>query len=210
MTFKPTDPVTSLAALREIIPDPVSVRVRNKDMTFLNGLARAFIALSPLAVLATRAPDGSVATSPRGDAPGFAKVHDERTLFLPDRLGNHRLDSFRNILANPDIGLLFMVPGHTETLRIAGTAQILRDADIREALAHNGRVPDLALAVTVGTVFMHCSKAFVRSALWKPATWPGRGSAPTLAQWAAEAVPSDLDAGQIQDMHDRDAATRLY
>lgn len=210
MTFVPQHPVTSLKALREIIPDPTSIRVQNKDMDHLNHLARAFIGLSPFAVLSTRGPDGAIATSPRGDAPGFVKVHDDRTVFLPDRLGNHRLDSFENILANPDVGLLFIVPGHTETLRVAGQARILRDLDVLERLAHNGRPPDLALAITVERVFMHCSKAFFRSALWKPDTWPARRTAPTLAQWAAEAAPSELNLEQIQAMHDADARDRLY
>lgn len=210
MTFTPKDPITNSAALREIIPEPSSIRVLNKDMTYLNGLARSFIGLSPFAVLSTRELGGAIATSPRGDAPGLVKVYDNKTLLVADRLGNQRLDSFENILRNPDIGLLFLVPGHTETLRVAGTAHILRDVDIREELAHNGRVPDLALAVTVERVFMHCSKAFVRSALWRPETWPERRTAPTLAQWAAEAAPSELNLQQIQDMHDEDAATRLY
>jgi len=210
MTFIPENPVTSIEALREIIPEPTSIRVLNKDMTRLNDLARTFIALSPFAVLSTREPCGAIATSPRGDSPGFVKVYDAHTLFLPDRLGNHRLDSFENILRNPDVGLLFLVPGHTETLRVAGTAQILRDRDIRESLAHNGRVPDLALSISVIRVFMHCSKAFVRSGLWRMEAWPERRAAPTLAQWAAEAAPSELDLRQIQAMHDEDARTRLY
>ncbi|MBY6092697.1 MSMEG_1061 family FMN-dependent PPOX-type flavoprotein [Maritimibacter alkaliphilus] len=210
MSFTPHSPVTSLEALREIIPEPTSIRVLHKDMDHLHALARSFIGLSPFAVLSTRAPGGAIATSPRGDAPGFVKVHDDRTLFLPDLLGNHRLDSFENILANPDIGLLFFVPGHAETLRVAGEAQILRDADVLEQLAHNIRKPDLALAITVRRVFMHCSKAFVRSALWRSETWPERRAAPTLAQWAAEAAPSELNLAQIQQMHDEDARDRLY
>lgn len=210
MTFLPKHPVTSLKALREIIPSPTSIRVLNKDMDHLNHLARAFIGLSPFAVLSTCGSDGAIATSPRGDAPGFTKIHDDRTLFLPDRLGNHRLDSFENILANPNVGLLFIVPGHTETLRVTGQAQILRDPEVLELLAYNGRLPDLALAISVSRVFMHCSKAFVRSALWNTETWPARRSAPTLAQWAAEAAPSELNLEQIQAMHDADAKERLY
>ncbi|MBT9382328.1 pyridoxamine 5'-phosphate oxidase family protein [Pseudooceanicola sp. CBS1P-1] len=210
MTFTPKSPVTSRAALRAILPEPTSVRVLHKDMSRLNALARDFIALSPFAVLSTRGADGSIATSPRGDAAGFVRVADDHTLLLPDRLGNQRLDSFENILRHPEVGLLFLIPGHTETLRVSGRAQILRDEDIRAALAHNGRLPDLALAITVERVFMHCSKAFVRSALWRSETWPARRSAPTLAQWAAEAAPSELNLTQIQEMHDEDARTRLY
>ncbi|WP_138468905.1 MSMEG_1061 family FMN-dependent PPOX-type flavoprotein [Poseidonocella sp. HB161398] len=210
MSFRPDETITSHARLREIIPDQTSVRVTGKDRDRLTGLAREFIALSPFLILATSGRTGQVAVSPRGDRPGFAEVFDDRTLLIPDRLGNQRLDSFENVLSDPRVGLIFLVPGHPETLRIAGTAVIARDRAAQERLAHNGRRPDLILAVRVEQVFMHCAKAFTRARLWQSGTWPARRSAPSLAQWVAEAVPSELTVAEIQEIHDEDAETRLY
>ncbi|WP_172331528.1 MSMEG_1061 family FMN-dependent PPOX-type flavoprotein [Mangrovicoccus sp. HB161399] len=210
MTFRPEETVRTRARLREIIPEQDSVRVLQKDLDRLNRVARDFIALSPFLVLATSGRRGRVSVSPRGDRPGFVEVHDDRTLLIPDRLGNQRLDCFENILDDPRVGLIFLVPGHPETLRISGTAAIVRDSAAQARLAHGGREPALILAVRAEQVFMHCAKAFLRSRLWQAETWPARRTAPSLAQWVSEAVPSELTEAEIQEIHDEDAATRLY
>lgn len=210
MAFAPEETITTQERLRELIPRQESLRVIQKDLTEINDVAKAFILLSPFAILATKGERGLVSVSPRGDLPGFVEVYDSKTLLLPDRLGNQRVDSFENILRDGAVGLIFVVPGHPETLRVSGTARIVRDSAVQKRLAHKGREPDLTLAIEVEQVFMHCSKAFVRSALWRVETWPERRSAPTLADWVAAAVPGDLSVQDIQSIHDDDARTRLY
>lgn len=203
------EPVISETQLREIIP----VRPTNsakKDSDRLNDVARAFLALCPFMVMSTAGREGRHAVSPKGDPAGFVHVHDERTLIIPDRLGNHRLDSFLNLLTDPRVGLIFMIPGHTETLRVAGTGQIARDESLRAPFAVNGRPPDLVLVVHVEQVFMHCSKALVRSRLWVSETWPERRAPPTLAEWVKSTVETDETLEQVQGNHDRDRETRLY
>lgn len=161
-------------------------------------------------VISSAGANGAHDISPKGDAPGFVTVHDDKTLIIPDRLGNHRLDTFENLLVDPRVGLFFIIPGHTETLRIAGTAQIARDRDLREPFVIRGRLPELVLVVMVEQVFMHCSKSLVRAKLWSPETWEHTEDAPSLAQWVKSAVETDETLEQIQDVHDRDRETRLY
>jgi hypothetical protein len=154
--------------------------------------------------------DGRHDVSPKGDVPGFVSVHDEKTLVIPDRLGNHRLDTFENLLRNPSLGLFFLIPGHTETLRIAGTGKIARDETLRRPFAVNSRLPELVLVVTVEQAFMHCSKSIVRSKLWSPDSWQHANGAPTLAQWVKSTVETDETLAEVQTVHDHDRTTRLY
>jgi uncharacterized protein len=118
-------------------------------------------------VVATTGRTGHLDLSPKGDPPGFVRVLDEQTLALPDRAGNRRVDSLRNILENPSVGLIFLVPGEGETLRVGGKAAVVRDRGLRESMALNDRVPELALVITVERVFFHCGKCIVRSKLWE-------------------------------------------
>ena len=210
MPFTPEETITSVERLRELLPKFASKNVSDKDMDHISDVACRFIEMSPFVLLATKGADGRVAISPRGDPAGFVEVYDQKTLILPDRLGNHRLDSFENILSDPAVGLIFIIPGHTETLRVSGLAQIVRDPQIQARHAVNGREPALATVIEVEQVFMHCSKAFVRSSLWKSDTWAERRTAPTLATWVKSAVPSDYTVDDLQDIHDDDATTRLY
>lgn len=210
MSDRWTDTITTPAQLRAAVPKTTSDLILNKDLDHLNDLARRFIALSPLVVISTQGADGQHDISPRGDPAGFVHVADDKTLLLPDRPGNTRLDGMENILHNPAVGLLFMVPGHPDTLRIAGTAQIIRDAAAQKRLSIQGRAPTLILAITVAQVFLHCSKAFVRSALWQPDTWPPRRSAPSLADWTAATTGTDKSTDDIQEIHDNAVANRLY
>lgn len=156
--------------LRAIVGDPVP-RVANKARPVLDELDRDWLAASPMCLVATAAADGTCDVSPRGDPPGFAHVLDDRTIAIPDRPGNRRVDGFLNVLENPQVGLIFLVPGRGDTLRINGRATLVADAPFFDEMVVGGHRPRLALVVELTEVFYHCSKAFLRSALWKPQTW---------------------------------------
>lgn len=151
-----------------------------KCQDHLDKHAREFIRRSPFLCIGTQSPDGMADVSPRGDPCGFVKVLDDQTLLIPDRPGNNRLDTQSNILANPAVGLLFMVPGFDDTLRINGTAQITRDPELLAVLAVNERQPTVAIVIAVKEVFLHCAKAFRRSKLWDPAALQDRHEMPSL------------------------------
>ena len=188
---------------------PVSPLAEKKQLDRLDPHCRAFIALSPFLVLATADGNGGVDASPRGDAPGFVKVIDDFTLLLPDRPGNRRVDSFRNIVANPGIGLLFFVPGIDETVRINGIAKIITDATLLADVPAMGKTPATGLLVTVTEAFYHCAKALIRSHLWDPATRIERNTFPTLGKIIADQThgvrAEDADAS-IADAY----RTKLY
>ena len=143
---------------------------------------RDFIARSPFLCLGTQNADGTADVSPRGDAPGFTRIIDDTTLVIPDRPGNNRLDSLTNILSNPSVGLLFIVPGFDDTLRVNGQATLNRNPDLLATMAVSGRAPKLAIIVRVSEAFMHCAKAFRRSGLWDPAARQDRSEMPSLAR----------------------------
>jgi PPOX class probable FMN-dependent enzyme len=168
--------------LRELLPTEGFVNTFLKVSDRLNDVARSFISHAPLVIVATKASEGLVDISPMGDPAGFVEVYDDKTLIIPDRLGNHRVDGFQNLLEDANVALLFIVPGHGDTLRIAGKARVVRDAAISKRHAINGKEPLLALVIDVEEAFMHCSKSFIRSRLWHPDHWPERKSAPTLAE----------------------------
>jgi uncharacterized protein len=171
--------------LRALVGDS-SPAVAAKLGTTLDEHAREFIARSPFLVLATSDRDGRGDVSPKGDEPGFVAVEDDRTLLIPDRTGNKLVFGLQNILTNPRVGILFMVPGTGETLRVNGAAELTRDPAILERLAARGKPALLAIRVTVEECFFHCAKAFLRARLWKPDTWTplqvsfGRMLAPRL------------------------------
>ncbi|MBA0050579.1 pyridoxamine 5'-phosphate oxidase family protein [Streptomyces sp. AJS327] len=165
-----TEEVTSEAELRELMGEPRR-HAALKTRTVLHTLDREWLARSPLCLIATSAADGSCDVSPKGDPPGFTAVLDEHTLAIPERPGNKRMDGFRNILSNPRVGLIYLVPGRGDTLRINGSARIVREAPFLDQLVVRGHRPRLALLVRVEEVFFHCSKAFLRSDTWKPESW---------------------------------------
>jgi len=146
--------------------------VRQKIFDHVDEYAAAFIARSPLLLLATSDRQGRLDVSPKGDAPGFVTLEDENTLLLPERPGNKLAFGFRNILENPRVGMVFLVPGTTETLRANGRAELTRDPALLERMAARGKPALLVTRITVEECFFHCGKAFIRSGLWKPETWP--------------------------------------
>ena len=173
--------ITSPERLRELNKHP-SHLVSNKQIDHLDDICRRFIAASPFVVIASRGRDGRLDVSPKGDPAGFVKVLDDKTLAIPDRLGNNRLDTFENLLSCPDVGLIFIIPGNGDTLRVSGKGQIVRDGALQDSLAVNGKPPNLAMVITVEEAFLHCPKCIIRSRLWKPDQWPDLSDVPTLAE----------------------------
>ena len=153
-----------------------------KELPALDGHARSFIGRSPFVLIGSCDAEGNADVTPKGDKPGFSAVLDGNTIAIPDRPGNNRLDTFENIVVNPAVGLLFLIPGMNETLRVNGTGRLTTDLALREQLAVDGKLPITVLVVKVRGCFMHCAKAFMRSGLWKPDGWPDRSKLPTLGE----------------------------
>lgn len=185
--------------LREIVGEP-SGRTVVKNIARIDEHARTLIEHSPLVLLATSAPDGTCDVSPRGDPAGSVLILDDHTLVLADRPGNKLVDGFENLMDNPHAGLLFVIPGMNETLRVNGRTTVVSDAPFFDELIVKGKRPKLAIMIHVEDLYLHCAKAFLRSALWNPATWPDRESLPTLGrilkdQLQTEQSADELDAG---------------
>lgn len=177
--LKPEFLVKDEEDLRSMFPATHPLAVK-KCQNHLDKHAIDFVARSPFLCIGTQTPDGLADVSPRGDPCGFVKVLDDKTLLIPDRPGNNRLDTQSNILANPAVGLLFMIPGFDDTMRVNGTAKISRDPDLLALLAVNDRMPTVAIVVTIKEVFIHCAKAFRRAKLWDPGQRQERSEMPSL------------------------------
>ena len=182
--------VTTVAQLQELYETPHSVSLR-KEIDHLTPEYRAMVEASPFFVLATSGP-GGLDCSPRGDAPGFVEVADPRTLVIPDRPGNNRLDSLHNILVDPRVALLFLIPGIGETLRVNGTARLVRDEALAERFAVGTRLPTLLIVVSVASVYFQCPKALVRSELWNPARFRDHTDVPTAGR-IMSGIAQDFD-----------------
>ena len=189
-------------ALEALLGEPTAL-VRAKVSDRLNELTRQFVDCSPFVLLATSAHDGTCDVSPRGDPPGFVRVLDERTLLLPDRPGNRLADSLRNILANPNVGLLFVIPGVGDTLRVNGRAAVVTDEELLAPSAVENTVPRLGLRIEIDEVFTHCSKAFLRSRLWDPETFVERTELPSSGE-IHQSLNPDFDA----ETYDAERAAR--
>jgi len=204
------DTVTSEGVLREVLGSPSDLTVR-KQLAALDHHCRAFIALSPFLLLGSVDATGRQDVSPRGDAPGFALVLDDTTLAIPERPGNRRLDTLRNILQTGAVGLLFLVPGVEETLRVNGRACLVRDANILERLSAQGKRPALAIGVEVEECFMHCAKCMKRSRLWDPTRWPDHTALPSLGQMLLDQTrPADTTAADLDAYLAESYTKRLY
>ena len=189
--------IGSEADLRARYRAPSELAIK-KQLDHLDHNCRRFIALSPFLCLATAGEKGTD-TSPRGDAPGFVEVVDDRTLLIPDRPGNNRLDSLANIVRNPRVGLLFLIPGVTEMLRVNGRAMIVTRPRILERFAVNGRAPASVILVETEEVFLHCSKALIRSRLWQEDAKVDRKVLPSLGRMIAEAADHSPAAATVAD-----------
>jgi uncharacterized protein len=201
--------VTTRKRLRELNKLP-SHRASNKAIDHIDDICRRFIAACPFVMVASRGADGRLDLSPKGDPPGFVAVLDERTLAIPDRLGNNRLDTFENLLIHPEVGLFFIIPGNGDTLRVSGKGKIVRDLTLQAKLAVNEKAPNLVLIVSVEEAFMHCPKCMVRSKLWRQDQWPDRANVPTLAEAMVAHGSLSETLPEMQGIIDNDGATRLY
>jgi PPOX class probable FMN-dependent enzyme len=185
------------------VPGPAIV---NKHTSYLTPLLEQFITMAPFFVVATADGEGNCDISPKGDPVGSVVILDERTIALPDRLGNKRVDGHRNILANAHIGLLFIIPGVDETVRVSGRAFITADPELLAAMAVQDRAPKLAMVVEIDEVYMHCARAFLRSGMWQPNKWPDPDTVPTLGAIMAEQKnlpPPDESHGKRQEDYRR-------
>jgi uncharacterized protein len=195
--------ITGEAALRGLLGHPQELVV-SKISPRLNDLTRQFVERSPFMCLATSAPDGSCDVSPRGDPAGFVRILDERTLLIPDRPGNRIADSLRNILANPHVGLLFLVPGIDETFRVNGRARLVTDESLLAPSAVDGKVPKLGILVEIDEAYTQCSKALIRSDLWNADRQIDRSELPSSGEILRSLRDEDFDA----DEYDRERAAR--
>jgi PPOX class probable FMN-dependent enzyme len=201
--------IWSEAQLREVIPEP-SAAIDLKIFDHVDEVAAEFVARAPLLLLATADAEGQLDVSPKGDAPGFVQVADPHTLLVPDRPGNRLAYGFRNLLERPQVGLIFVVPGVTETLRVNGEAEVTRAPELLARLAARGKPALLVTRVRVRECFFHCGKAFLRSELWKPETWPKGVKANIGRQIANKTKGGDALAEAIEQGLERDYRTGLY
>lgn len=191
--LNPDFAITDEKSLRRMFPQTHDLAIQ-KVQNSLDQHAQAFIKRSPFICIGTQSLDGKADVSPRGDPVGFVKIIDEHTLAIPDRPGNNRLDSLVNIVANPSVGLLFIIPGFDDTMRVNGRASVVTDPDLLEIMSVNDRAPKLAIVVKVNTVFIHCAKAFRRSRMWDPDHFQNRDEMPSLMK-----IILDLTTGAPAD-----------
>jgi len=184
--------ITTVEQLRELYPPPKERSVR-KELDHLDQHCRDFIALSPFLLVASASSAGACDVSPKGGPPGFVRVLDDHRLVIPDATGNRRLDGLQNMIENPHVGLVFLIPGMGETLRVNGAVELTRDPALLEGLETAGKPPALALVVTAEQVYLHCAKCIIRSKLWQPESWPAE--LPSAAEILSDHIGiGDVDA----------------
>ncbi len=186
-------PITSRDQLRAIYK-PASERAVRKELAALDRHCVDFISRSPFVLIGSSDGSGRADVTPKGDRPGFVAVLDATTIAIPDRPGNNRLDTLENIIDDPAVGLLFLIPGMNETLRVNGRAFVTDDEALRTRLAVEAKLPQSVIVVRVEAAYMHCAKAFMRSNLWRPDTWPDRSAMPTLGQILTDQIAGDATA----------------
>ncbi len=208
MELDPTLIVRDEAELAEMYGPALERSVR-KQLDHLDDLCRAFIAASPMVIVGSQGP-AAADNSPRGDVPGFVKVADDHTLLIPDRRGNNRLDTLHNLVRNPKVGLLFLVPGVTETFRINGEAVISRDPALTEQFVMQGKAPRTVIVVTVKEAYIQCSRALVRSDVWNPAKHALPGTVPSMGTVMAQHTCGFVDAKAFDDEAKERVPITLY
>ncbi|WP_422774884.1 pyridoxamine 5'-phosphate oxidase family protein [Plantactinospora sp. WMMC1484] len=200
--------IGSEAELRELLGEPIP-RAVTKERVRLHEIDREWLAASPFCLVATADAAGNCDVSPKGDPPGFTLVLDDTTIALPERPGNRRADGFRNILANPHVGLIYLIPGRGETLRINGRARLVREAPFFDQMVVKGHRPALALVVEIEQIFFHCAKAFMRSSLWRPETWDPE-VLPPQPQIVKRVQQTEETLEELERYYGADYARRLY
>jgi PPOX class probable FMN-dependent enzyme len=200
--------ITNEADLRALLGVPAA-SAASKERSTLDEYDRLWLAQSPFCLVATSNADGTCDVSPKGDPPGFTVVLDDTTIAIPERPGNKRADGFRNMLSNPHIGLIYLVPGRTDTLRINGRVQLVRDAPFFDQMSVEGHRPVLAVVVHVEQIFFHCAKAFLRSQLWQPDTWEP-SALPTRAEISHRLERPNEQLADLEHYYGPSYADRLY
>lgn len=195
--------------LRDVVPLP-SHWVDNKVIDHIDDLSRRFIAASSLAIVSSARPDGVLDMTPRGDPPGFVRVLNKNVIAIPDRPGNKRMDTFENVFDNPNVGIIFVIPGHRDTLRVSGKGAVVQDAKLGRELAVNGRPAELVLLVRVARVLCHCPKAFIRAKVWQQDDWPDTSDVPTLAEMMKVHGEMSETLDEVEAGVREDRKTRLY
>lgn len=182
----------------------------NKVIDHIDDHCRAWIERSPFVVISSTSATGAMDVSPKGDPPGFVRVLDPKTIAVPDRPGNHRGDTFRNVLENPHVGLMFVVPMRREVVRVSGSATISNDATLLESMAVGDKVPTLALVVRVQEAMFHCGKSMIRSHMWEPDRWASVDGLPTYARALVDHAALDTPLDEVEWMMDFNEQCRLY
>jgi PPOX class probable FMN-dependent enzyme len=210
MTLAPESTlITSPEELRELLGAPMR-RAIDKERVTLHAWDREWLARSPFCLISTSDADGNCDVSPKGDPPGFVHVIDDTTIAIPDRPGNRRADGFMNVLSNPHVGLIFLIPGRGETLRINGRATLLRDAPFFDEMIVKGNRPALALVVDIEQIFFHCAKALMRSEIWKPGTWNPE-ALPSHARIVKDVQYTEENLQQLEEYYsERNYSKKLY
>lgn len=193
--------ITSQKQLQDVFEQTHEVAVQ-KELRAIDQHSRRFIERSPFVLIGSQDSSGNADVSPKGDQPGFVQVLDDTTLALPDRPGNNRLDTWKNIIQNSAVGLIFLIPGMNETLRINGHAKLTNDAELCAQLHVNHRPAQAVMIVKVREVYMHCAKAFIRSNLWKPDTWPARNKMPSLGEMLKDQAKLSASAKEFDAILD--------
>jgi PPOX class probable FMN-dependent enzyme len=207
--YQPKFPIRTAAEVKAILGPDFPTQVA-KVIDHIDPHCQAWIERCPFIVISSISASGAMDTSPKGDSPGFVKVLDQHTLAIPDRLGNHRGDTFFNVLENPSVGLIFIVPRRREVVRVSGVAEIAKDPDLLQTMAINGKVPDLALIVHVKEAFFHCGKAMIRSGMWEPETWGPIEGLPSYAQALKSHGNLPNDLAELEEIVANNEANRLY
>ena len=189
---------------------PVTPLAAIKSIPRLEEHSRRFISLSPFVVIASADARGHADCSPRGDPPGFVRVLDDSTIAIPDRPGNNRIDTLLNIVENPEVAVIFFIPGVDETLRVEGRARITTDPGLLDGMAVGGKVPVLAIVLSIREAHLHCAKALKRSRLWDPASRVDRGVLPSLARMLLDQTRAAMDIGTVEARIDQSYRERMY
>lgn len=201
--------ITSPEELRELLGAPMR-RAIDKERVTLHAWDREWLARTPLCLISTSDADGNCDVSPKGDPPGFVHVIDDTTIAIPDRPGNRRADGFMNVLSNPHVGLIFLIPGRGETLRINGRATLVREAPFFDEMIVKGNRPALALIVDIEQIFFHCAKALMRSKVWKPETWAPE-ALPSHARIVKDVQYTEENLEQLEEYYaERNYSKKLY
>ncbi len=201
--------VANLDEVREVLREPMP-SVVSKVMDHIDEVSRAIIEKSPFIVVASASGEGYPDLSPKGDPEGFVRILDDKHLAIPDRPGNRRVDTFKNLFDNPYLAILFLIPGKGETLRVTGECRVVRDRALRESMAIDGRVPEFALVLHVERVLIHCPKCVIRAKLWQPDSWPDASGTAGIVEGMIAHAKLDLTPEELQAEAEADGATTLY